>query len=423
MIKVMFIVLGELSSGELTIAHSFASRLPEDKFQTLFLSVDKHKKYLDDRGVSNIVLSEADGIYTNRMKIDRIIKDFNPDYFILSDVFTMEYAQGWTGLCYSSLKKEYSAKIIGLDEYEYLTAGYSIDYYGALLKKLPSLLEDCDYIIRNCPLNTKREYNPKIKDFRLFEESLETSEEQKAVVREELGVGPDEKLIFITSSFWETLNVYRVPTLSMVIKWLPKIMQNYITALNKKITVIHVGFNKWEEDKSGLISYKHFEYLSPEKFDAYLLSSDLYITTNIVSITLSKAVFGKIPCLVLQNHKLIDFQKLKEKVASMPEWYREMAADIKIAYPFRASVFGWDNFLKSVLDNNNYLNTFTQASIYKISDVMSKLELCLYDKEFHRSLSENQDEYIRHVATLPSPQDVMEDIVNEQDFKELQNAI
>jgi hypothetical protein len=78
MIKVMFIVLGELSSGELTIAHSFASRLPEDKFQTLFLSVDKHKKYLDDRGVSNIVLSEADGIYTNRMKIDRIIKTLIP---------------------------------------------------------------------------------------------------------------------------------------------------------------------------------------------------------------------------------------------------------------------------------------------------------------------------------------------------------
>lgn len=413
MIKIMIIVLGELSSGELTIAHSFSSRLPKHEYDVLYLSVEKHKKYLDDRCVQNIVLSEKDDRYINRLKIDQIIKDFDPDYFVISDVFTMEYAQGWTGLCFNSLKSEYKGKIIGLDEYEYLTAGYSIDYYGALLKKLPALLEDCDYIIRNCPLNTKREFNEKIKDFKLFENSIQLTELKKISVREELGIKEDEKLIFITSSFWETLNVYRVPTLSMVIKWLPKMIQNYINGLNKKVTVVHVGFNKWDLEEGSNIRYKHFEYLSPEKFDDYLLSSNLYITTNIVSITLSKAVFAKIPCLVFQNHKLINFEKLKEKVLKMPKWYQQMASDIKIAYPFRASVFGWDNFLKSILDNNYYLNTFVQASIYKMSDVEEKLEKCLYDETFIKEMNEYQEKYIEHISSYPSPNDVMKDIINE----------
>ena len=81
--------------------------------------------------------------------------------------------------------------------------------------------------------------------------------------------------------------------------------------LDQNITIIHVGHGKWSDLDSDKINYKYFETLDPVDFESYLLAADLYITNNIVSITLTKAILGKVPSIVFQNDKIIDFSKFK----------------------------------------------------------------------------------------------------------------
>ncbi len=413
MTKIVFVVLGELSSGELTIAYEFASRLPNDIYDTYFLIPEKNKSFLDDRGIKNKTLSIWEDPQINKKNIDKFINEVNPDFFIISDVYTMEYAQSWTGLNFAALK-EYRIPIICIDEYEYTNAGYTVDYYGSIIRNLPPLIEQGDYILCNCPFNKKREESEsRIKYFSLYGEKLMLDESKKKQVRERFKVEDDEKIIFTAGSRWEMLNVHRLPALGMFLKWMPVILQNYISALNRKITVIHVSPTPWNEFESDLVRYHHFNYLPPSEFDLYLLASDLFVTLNVVSVTLSKAVYGAVPSVVFQNHKIIDFNKLSNRLSQMPHWYREMAQELKIAYPFRAGVFGWHRLLKTALEDNPYTQTYIEAPFFKVSEAISALEKYLYDQTAIEELKQRQLEYVDKMLELPTPDEVMRSIMSD----------
>ncbi|MFR4555687.1 MAG: DUF6365 family protein, partial [Peptoniphilus sp.] len=178
--------------------------------------------------------------------------------------------------------------------------------------------------------------------------------------------------------------------------------------------IIHVGHGKWSDLDSDKINYKYFETLDPVDFESYLLAADLYITNNIVSITLTKAILGKVPSIVFQNDKIIDFSKFKKRLSEMPMWYQEMAEDLKIAYPFKASVFGWSNFLKTVLKGNPYVDTFVISSLFKLSESIDNLKRLLNDNKSIEELKNNQEKFIELYNNVPSAFNVIEEIVNEE---------
>lgn len=416
MTRLVFLILGELSAGELTIADSFQAGLPKEKYESYFIVPNHQKNYLESRNIPYLSLGLSDGKVINRKKVELFIKEIHPDLLIFCDVFTVEYSEKWSGVNLKSIK-ELNIPIISLDEYEYLKAGYSIDYYGSVTKKLKPLLEECNYIIKNCPLTMPAEESDGY--FRLFNHIKPLEEKEKSNIKAKITEKIDDKLIFITTSYWETLNIYKIPALSMFIKWNPKIIFNYLNMLDQNITIIHVGHGKWTDLNSDKINYKYFNSLNPVDFEKYLLAADLYITNNIVSITLTKAILGKVPSMVFQNDKIIDFSKLKKKLLDMPQWYQEMAEDLKIAYPFKASVFGWNNFLKTALKENPYVDTFITSSLFKVSESLNNLKRLLNDNQSISELKKNQEKFIEIYKGVPSSLNVIEEIVNVEvgDFK------
>ena len=123
--------------------------------------------------------------------------------------------------------------------------------------------------------------------------------------------------------------------------------------------------------------------------------------------------------MVFQNDKIIDFSKLKKKLLDMPQWYQEMAEDLKIAYPFKASVFGWNNFLKTALKENPYVDTFITSSLFKVSESLNNLKRLLNDNQSISELKKNQEKFIEIYKGVPSSLNVIEEIVNVEvgDFK------
>lgn len=411
MTKLVFLILGELSAGELTIADSFQAGLPKTRYESYFIVPEHQKGYVKSRNIPYLSLGLNDGKVINRKKVDLLIKEIKPDFLIFCDVFTVEYSEKWSGINLEIIKG-YNIPIISLDEYEYLKAGYSIDYYGSVTKKLKPLLEECDYIIKNCPLTMPAEQREGY--FRLFNHIKPLDDERKSAVKDNIVEKKGDKLIFITTSYWETLNIYKIPALSMFIKWNHRIIFNYLKMLDQNITIIHVGHGKWSDLDSDKINYKYFDTLDPVDFERYLLAADLYITNNIVSITLTKAILGKVPSIVFQNDKIIDFSKFKKRLSEMPMWYQEMAEDLKIAYPFKASVFGWSNFLKTALKENPYVDTFVISSLFKLSESIDNLNRLLNDDKSIEELKNNQEKFIEIYNSVPSSFNVIEEIVNKE---------
>jgi hypothetical protein len=410
MAKLLFFVLSDVSAGELTIAYEFASRLPTAEHQVHFVVPERYSTYLEDRHVNYLGLQPSADPGYNRARIDALVKEFRPDCLIVSDAFTLEFASSWSGLRFAHLKA-YQLPVVGVDEYDYLSAGYSLDYYGGLVQRLPPLVERCDYIIRNCPLNRIDSNDPRVRSYSLYPARLELSPGAREEVRRRLGVGEGEKIVFYTTSPWETLNMHKVYALDRLIEWIPRMLQHYLTDLGKPLTVIHVGPNPWEGFQRETVRYRHFPRLTPTDFDQYLLASDLFITLNVVSVTLSKAVYGTVPSLVLQNHKLIDFEQLQGRVGQMPPWYQAMAADIKVAYPFRAGTMGWHRFLEAVMTDNPYTGTYAEASLFKPADVLAKLHQYLYDEDAIGLLQARQMDYIGQVLRLPTPGQIMREVL------------
>ncbi|WP_283591912.1 DUF6365 family protein [Clostridium butanoliproducens] len=420
MIKILILVLSELSSGELTIGYEFGSRLSKDKYCVKYIIPEKFINYLKDKNQSYISLNINDGALINKNKVDQFIKKYKPDFMLISDVFTNEYSRIWSGISMKMLKN-YNIPLIGVDEYQYLSTNYTPDYYGGIFEKLPPLLNECNYILRDCPINVNRiDQDKNIKCFSLYNQNLKLTETKKLSVRERLHINSNDKLIFYASSSWETINYNRIPSLGVFFKWIPKILQNYLNDLENKIALIHVGPNPWNEDQCKNFKYIHFNNLKPSDYDDYLLSSDLFITTNVVSVTLTKAVYGNVPSIVLQNYKYIDFKKLQLALQKRPEWYKKMAKELKCVFPFRAGFFGWYKLLEEVLKDNEYTNTFEVVQLFKYDEVITKLNTYLFNENEIHDLQERQSCYVTKILGLPSPEMIIDElVVNETRKKEL----
>ncbi|MBR5994541.1 MAG: hypothetical protein IK018_12110 [Lachnospiraceae bacterium] len=415
--RVLVVTLGSLSSGEFTIANEFCNKLPSDKFEVYFLTSQKGASYISRENYKYCILEMPDSNLMleikqkNKTKAQEVLSEFKPDFVLISDVYTMWYSVSWSGVDLEMLKS--TGAIVGsIDSYQFHDTTYIQDYYGGYVAKLPPLIEECDFVVRYCPINKYVE-NSKIKCTYLFE-AEEISEKEESEFKKEYNVKDGEKVVFITTSNWESLNINRLPALTNLLKWIPRIIVECLKELNVSIKLIHVGTQALDvsfDDTS--IVYCHHDFIDPKKFDVCLKCSDLFITTNIISTTLAKAVYYNTASVVLQNSKYLDFSKMASALQKMPEWYQKMAAEVKTAFPYRLFPFGWYEFLKPLFYNNPYTDTFTEVNLFKKNQIVKALRDNLCNEEKIKEIKEKQKKYIEDIMKLPSPSDVLESL--EQD--------
>ena len=104
MTRLVFLILGELSAGELTIADSFQAGLPKTRYESYFIVPEHQKGYVKSRNIPYLSLGLNDGKVINRKKVELFIKEIHPDLLIFCDVFTVEYSEKWSGVNLKSIK-------------------------------------------------------------------------------------------------------------------------------------------------------------------------------------------------------------------------------------------------------------------------------------------------------------------------------
>jgi hypothetical protein len=400
--KVIIVCLGTLSSGEASIISSCFG-VADDQLELFAVVSDLCASYFGHICKKQLRLDVCAGRLENLIAFNHFVSEVKPDFFVCADLSTMNYSSSWSGIDVDVLKN-YRIKIIGVDQY---SCGNKNPEWDWLDTKVSSVEKNnpkiCDFLIRPVPLNKQREDFDNILHCPLFpEKSVE-------VYKENSGIGNcserEIKRVFIANSHWEyNENSPRLAQSVIALReWIPEIIYRYLEALDFQVEVVHVGPKKWKRNNfSEKVIYKHYVSLPTEVYQNYLKESDALITTNVTSITMSSALRYGTPCILMCNPKPINFKRLEPVMSKLPFWYSEMAKDVKSVGAFRMFPWGWNQFLKNIVDDNPYMDLIFQAPIFEPKKATNLIRQVLTDGALVESVKEKNMQYFEMVSRTES---------------------
>jgi len=389
--RLLFLGLGHLSNGDVSIAADFARQLPADRFEVGFVTAATVAGYVRATGLTAYPLASQDP-QRNLETFDRLVADFRPDLLVAADAFTLDYSTAWSGLSMSLLRGRYDVALASFDQYDYPAADYLVDFYGGHRTRFPRLLDACDLLVRNSPLNRPVPAEPGV----IVTRMVCGGSAPLAVTRRR----PDPPTVFLTNSRWEYVNVVRSPGMAQLMRAMPRIVHGHLAALDRPLRVVHVGPVRWDFPVADRIDYRYVPKLAPPDFHAHLAGADLFLTGNAVSVTLTQAVLAGVPSLLLDNHKILDVARLV-RTGSAPAWLAQTAPDLTIAYPYRVFPWGWYTFLSPVLSDNPYADCFLTAGVFERRRVLRAMTELLDDKTVRTRLADRQAALLHRLDQLP----------------------
>jgi hypothetical protein len=396
--RVLFLGLGHLSNGDLSIAADFARQLPPDRFEVAFVTSAAAAAYVRATGLVVHPLASRNP-ERNLETFDRLVEAFRPDLFVAADAYTLYYSTAWSGLSLPLLRERYDVPLASFDQYDYQAAGYAVDFYGGHRTRFPRLLDDCELLIRNSPLNRPAPSEPGV----IVTRMVCGGSSPLAVTRPHR----DKPTVFLTNSRWEYVNVVHSPAMGQLMTAMPRILHSHLAALGRPLRVVHVGPERWDFPIDPQLEYRYAPGLPPAEFHAQLAGADLYITGNAVSVTLTQAVLAGVPCLLLDNHKMLDLARLAAN-GSAPAWLRQAAPALSVAYPYRVYPWGWHHFLTPVLSDNPYVDCFLSAGIFERRRVLAAMTQLLNDAATRDGLAERQAVLLKRLDELPPAGDALD---------------
>jgi len=388
--RLLFLGLGHLSNGDVSIAADFARQLPPAAFRVLFVATGPAAPQLRGLGL-DVVALESRFPWHNLATVDKVVEDFRPDHIIAADAFTLNYSAAWSGLSISVLRQRYGARVATFDQYDYPAADYVVDFYSGHRTRFPRLMEECDLLIRNSPLNRPAPGSPGVVVSRM---------RCAAPGVEPIPAASDggTPTVFLTNSRWEYVNVTRSGAMAQLMQAMPRLIHSHLAALGRPVRVKHVGGVAWRFPIADHIDYRHTARLAPSRFHEQLVNADLFISTNAVSVTLTQAVLWGVPSLLLQNDKLLDVGAL---AGDGPRWLAEAAPELTVAYPFRVFPWGWHEFLAPVLSDNPYTDCFLTAGIFRRRQVLHAMAALIDDAAVRGRLRDGQARLRERLSELP----------------------
>lgn len=419
-IKLLVYAVGTISAGEITIALGFTNRLDKKTYEITYM-IPEHYSNLIPEDSLMILLDTKNNSSNNKQIILDFIENYNPNYILLADMYTAHFASSWTGINFDTIKS-FGIPIIGLDEYGYYDNFRDKDYYGGLKTRSRDLINECEFIIQDIPINKIGIQKQNVWGYSLYgkeqiDNKYHTSEnfDKKNLFLKEMGISDDKKLVVIPTSTWEVINMHRLPILDGFLQNCIKLVINYVNYIYKDAVIVHIGkeqISKWALDSSldyG-IEYINYPKLESQTYNRFIDMADLFITFNAVSVSLSRAVLNKVPAIAFYNPLVINYENLSESLGKLPNWYGKIANEIGIAYPFQASTFGWNQFLNPLIENNPYYDLFLRAPIFSFSKSIESIALGLNREKYNLKFMRKIDKYIEALARIKSPNEIMMEI-------------
>jgi hypothetical protein len=396
--KLLVLAPSRRSRGDAIIAADLARSLcrqtpSRTRYKVAFAAAPEVLSQLHDLGMPTLPLTGATPA-DNLAILDQVVAGFKPDCLVAADAFELEHTTNWSGLAMGMLRERYDRPVASLDRLGWQAVGYKADIYGGGELAFPPLLDDCDVLIRPCPPHRAEPGPAGVAVAPLGLSGLRDGGRASESARADHASGKEpETTVFLSNSAWEYRNRTRSLAVAELIDALPRLIHSHLAALGRPLRVVHVGPRQWRFPLADQIDYRHFSKLPYQMFHEKLAAANLFVTTNVLSVTLAQAVLAGVPALVLENHQTFG-------PAELPEWAGATAPLLRSAYPFRVAPLGWHDFLEPLLAGNPYADCFATAGILDRQGVLAALTGLLDDESRRSQLAEHQQGYREALAGL-----------------------
>ncbi|MEW5923969.1 MAG: DUF6365 family protein, partial [Candidatus Zixiibacteriota bacterium] len=305
--KVLFVAPVEVGSGETITTIHMAKMLIDSGDDVFFLASEFARKFIEKQYPGRV--KDLDTDFNQNIKLWRMtIKEYKPDIIIFADYPLMFFSSGSAAFVDEENQLEIlsgtDAILATLDHTGFGQGARGV-FFGPPhisfnYEQWPDL-PDSMQIMLPCPMNepgdvTGRKGLP----FRYRDVPLRISDRRRREIRARFLERNDDFLLFhcVSNWAWRQANQIGIP----LYHFYPEILDTHMGRGGRPITIVSVNNGRLlTTPGDSKNNYINLPVISQDEFQELLLSSDLMITENGMSISLGLAICGHIPCVSFQN--------------------------------------------------------------------------------------------------------------------------
>jgi hypothetical protein len=358
----------------------------------------------------------------NRRAWDRALAEFKPTMVVFADYPLMFFPSGSAPLARESgwvqSLEHVDAALVTFDHFGFGQGERSMflgpSHLGFFaLYELPALPARM-HVLLPCPMHEPgpvagRQGTP----FRLWDLPLDLDPSHRTAIRQEHLGERGGKLVVHSVPGW-ALQGARELKLPLY-EYLPEIFERYLGHFDTPITMVSVNDGHLLRNTSRTqLRIRNLDTLSASDFEALLLSADLFLTENGLSISMGKALCAGIPCGALINSaRAIDLIRGRDTWISVlvTQMERERVGAV---YPWEVfpSVVPADVERIGLYRENRIVHAFARVETFGGAASAQQLEALLFDEFARSDLMSSQSSYRVSVAALTTAASALYGIAN-----------
>jgi hypothetical protein len=380
--------------GETLLGIGLAQKLGDAGDDVVFLTRESAGMAMGAAPFPRQVISDA-ALPLLRLYLDSMVSEHRPSTIILADYFTTVFGLEAAGLDFHHLLS-YKRPIVAIDTWAMRESGFTIDLFQRSNRVVPDWSHDLDLTVTPVPIAMPRRGGTY---YSALPEQHKIAPKVRRHIRRDLGLVDKDRAILFCTSQWQHAR-FRSRHANRLARQLPLLISHYVAQLGPHAHFIHVGPQRYSLDLHG--RYHWLPPLVPQEFDTLLGSVDLLLTANISATTLAKAVAIGTPAVALVNSEsLSGVRDLNGHAATLSSGARSWLEEALPIYPFYLWPLGYFKFLKPVLADNDYSQTFSIVEALREREVMAVLSRALFDEDAREATTRAQHEYSEMVRSLP----------------------
>lgn len=425
--NILFLTTGTNALGETFTAAIFAQQLFVAGHKCFFIAPKLGASYLKTFGFepdSILVLPtqkdipENFSIFNNRPILDEFVNRISPDFIISADWHHFKPNGVSTNDTYSIYWFDERIKMGTFDHLGFAPGGVEIELYDELKfepKVFPPLQERYSFIIRPCPHHVNDQMcQENIFYWSIYRDKLIADPEIRKSINDQYDA-QNSKIIFQTIGLWQQRIIEKyfkrkdIDCDYYFDIFLP-IMFKYLDNIDHEILYVVVSGNTKKEiiSKFGHIKLVTKPPLKHTLFMELLLASDIFMTDNLMSSNLGKAVYGNVIPISYWNSVEDNDDAFISSFPLTPfvEEKLQILRDVKLIFPYSTFPVGF-NELTDLYKNNPFGDAFIRQELFNHDSNVQLYKALLDGTRLTNQIVTAQNSYIEKSEKLLNAEQIL----------------
>ncbi|WP_250507479.1 DUF6365 family protein [Caballeronia sp. GAFFF3] len=395
-ISPILLALSKGGWGEAMFCAHLARQLRGGGGEPLIISHPTNSPVFRDCGVERIEVGDHFGTLANLL-LRELVVERGADSLVLCDFLTSCGAWSRFGLKPRDFL-DLDCPVVGVDTWGQAGKSKNINVFLDKRISIPDWIDNIPRLLPS-PIHPPSG-TPGICSFLLKTSSSTRS--TRNYIRGNLGLDANDRAVLFCTAKWQHVG-YADEHGDRCASLFIDLIAQYFLRTNNSIHLIHVGPERLSP-MSALGNRYHWLPPLGDKFDYVLSAVDLMLSSNVSATTVSKAIFARVPTIVLRNSceaktvEEADTWLGSHRTPLVSKWLRTAVP----LFAFTLWPIGFYETTNSLMHSNQFLNAVETIEWLHMAEFLAQIEKLAFSSQEREDLQHRQEAYHKQVSALPS---------------------